>query len=121
MMKQRKENLEKLNINNIDIWKKGINTEIFSPKYKNLNMRKNLINNITKINNPLLIYVGRLGKEKKLERLKLILDNINNINLVIVGAGPEENELKNIFKNYNNIKFMGPLSGFNIILKKINL
>ena len=48
-------------------------------------------------NDPLLVYIGRLGKEKRLDRLKTVLDGIPNARLAFVGGGLAEQELKILF------------------------
>ena len=59
---------------------------------------------------PLLLYVGRLGFEKKISRLKIVLDHIPNARLAIVGTGPAEEFLKNWFRDYP-VYFAGELKG----------
>jgi glycosyltransferase involved in cell wall biosynthesis len=61
---------------------------------------------------PLLIYVGRLGDEKKIDRLTTVLDDHPSARLVIVGSGPSEEALKDVFASYaSQVKFTGPLFG----------
>lgn len=62
------------------------------------------------VNAPLLLYVGRLGIEKRVERLKTVLDSNPTARLAIVGAGPYEVELRRIFKD-SNVYFAGQLVG----------
>lgn len=61
-------------------------------------------------NDPLLVYVGRLGKEKRLDRLKSVLDAIPGARLALVGGGPAESELKELFKDYP-VHFAGSMTG----------
>jgi sulfoquinovosyltransferase len=61
---------------------------------------------------PLLIYVGRLGSEKKIHRLTTVLDSNPTARLAIVGSGPSQDELKSVFASYSGrVKFTGPLFG----------
>ena len=76
-------------------------------------MRKRLSENHPR--SPLLLYVGRLGYEKKIDRLKQVLDANPNARLALVGTGPAEEYLKNHFKNYP-VHFTGQLQGMYIIL-----
>ena len=92
---QLAEDMKSLNIKNVNVWRKGINTDIFSPKYRDDKMRRILTDD--NIDQPLLIYVGRIGKEKKLYRLKKLLQEIPNCRLAIIGSGPEEANLKKLF------------------------
>jgi sulfoquinovosyltransferase len=64
-----KEQLDSIPIPNVRVWKKGINTEVFHPKFKNADMKVKLSDGHPEA--PLLIYVGRLGFEKQLHKLKV--------------------------------------------------
>lgn len=58
-----------------------------------------------------MVYVGRLGAEKRLKDLKPVLEKMGpNTRLCIVGKGPQEAELHEYFKG-TNTKFLGQLSG----------
>ena len=69
----------------------------------------------------ILLYVGRLGREKNLHVLKSVMDRIDalrksdadipHIELVFVGSGPAEQELKDLFKELANVVFTGQLTG----------
>lgn len=55
-----------------------------------------------------LIFVGRLSKEKGIFDLLKIAQKIpNEMNLLIIGSGPEEEKVKNISNNYSNIHYLG--------------
>lgn len=105
---QLKEEMESVGIQRIDVWQKGINTEVFNPSFRNGETRNYLSDGHPEA--PLLIYVGRLGAEKKLERLKKVLDANPTVRLAIVGKGPAEKEIKEFFKNYP-VFFAGQLIG----------
>lgn len=96
-------------IRRVDVWRKGINTNKFHPHYKNERMRKRM----TKGNAEdfVLIYVGRLGPEKRVMDLKGIMESLPKYTrLCIIGAGPQEDELKEAFRSTNTI-FMGQMHG----------
>ncbi len=59
---------------------------------------------------PLLLYVGRVGSEKKLKRLRYVLDKNPECRLAIVGKGPAEAELREYFKDYP-VFFAGQMTG----------
>lgn len=59
---------------------------------------------------PLLLYVGRLGFEKRLHRLRNVLDENPNVHLAIVGHGPAEESLRECFKGYP-VTFAGKMEG----------
>lgn len=106
---QLKDDLESENIKNVDIWQKGIDTERFSPKFREASMRDRLSEGHPE--DPLLLYVGRLGREKRLERLAQVLDASPGARLALVGDGPSEEELRTFFKGYPNVHFVGILTG----------
>lgn len=59
---------------------------------------------------PLLLYIGRLGKEKRLMRLRNVLEKNPGCRLAFVGAGPAEEMLKLHFSGYP-VTFLGSMSG----------
>jgi len=59
---------------------------------------------------PLLIYVGRLGVEKKLKSLKRVLEAVPEARLALVGKGPAEAELRKLFRD-DNVFFAGEMTG----------
>lgn len=63
-----------------------------------------------------VIFVGRLQKEKGiLELLKIIKEIPKEIHVLIVGSGPEEDKVKEIVKNSENLHYMGYLPREKII------
>lgn len=62
---QLKEEFEEHGIERVRVWRKGIDTLSFNPKWKNAETRKMLSDG-----NPddfLMVYIGRLGREKRIE------------------------------------------------------
>lgn len=59
---------------------------------------------------PLIVYIGRLGAEKKLKVLRGALDRLPNARLAIVGTGPAEEDLKEYFTGTKTV-FTGVLHG----------
>ncbi|GAB5371783.1 hypothetical protein AAMO2058_001609500 [Amorphochlora amoebiformis] len=105
---QIKKELEDHGVRRVDVWRKGVDIDIFNPKFRNEEMRSRLTDGHPE--DPLMIYVGRLGAEKKLKALKDVLDAIPNLRLAIVGKGPQEDELKEYFKGTKTV-FTGLLTG----------
>eukprot|EP00177_Eucheuma_denticulatum_P008104 GFKZ01014767.1.p1 GENE.GFKZ01014767.1~~GFKZ01014767.1.p1 ORF type:complete len:575 (-),score=58.30 GFKZ01014767.1:681-2246(-) len=70
----------------VGLWRKGIDTDIFNPKYKSLAMRTRLTQGHPE--EPLLIYVGRIGAEKNLIFFKELLRRFPQCRLALVGDGP---------------------------------
>ena len=102
--------MDKIGIERLDVWKKGINVERFHPKFKNMNMRKHMSDNNPDA--PLMVYVGRLGEEKSIHRLQRVLDENPGLRLCLVGTGPDPyvNRLKEQYKDYP-VTFTGQLVG----------
>ena len=105
---QLREELQSFGVKRVAVWKKGIDTERFHPKFKSAAMRARLTDGNPEA--PLLIYVGRLGAEKKLKLLKGVLERIPGARLALVGGGPAEAELREHFKGTNTV-FTGLLHG----------
>ena len=105
---QIKAELEERGIQQVCVWRKGVNTDVFHPRFKSAAMREELSDG-----NPqdaLLIYVGRLGGEKLLEQLKVTLQRLPNCRLALVGGGPADAALRKHFAG-TKTKFMGVLRG----------
>jgi sulfoquinovosyltransferase len=77
-------------IERVDLWRKGINTERFHPRFRDDDggaMRSRLTGGHPEA--PLLIYVGRLGAEKNLLSLRSVLERCPlGTRLAFVGDGP---------------------------------
>ena len=78
--------------------------------------------NPKKIAKPTIICVGKLHPQKNLntiiKSISKVQKEIPNINLLIVGKGPEEIKLKKMVKSLGlgeNIKFLGQITGNNLI------
>ena len=57
------------------------------------------------------LYAGRLSQEKGLSYLIEAVKKNPEIKLRIAGTGPEENKLRELAKNLNNVEFIGYRSG----------
>jgi len=102
-----KSELEEMGIEplRMKIWKRGIDTELFSPKHKDSSLMQQLVGN----ENPTIIFASRLVWEKNLETLFRICDLIqgNKINLLIVGDGGAK---KACISSMENAIFTGKVS-----------
>lgn len=121
---QMKEEMESNGVPRVDVWRKGIDTVRFHPKYRDdKDMRCRMTDG-----NPedfLMVYVGRLGAEKRLKDIRPVLQQLlleegegssaARARLCIVGKGPQEDELKEYFGGDDALKdrvvFTGQLSG----------
>merc|ERR1719183_270519 len=106
---QMRDELTSNGVPRVDVWRKGIDTERFDPKFKSDEWRSKMTDG-----NPddfLMVYVGRLGAEKRLKDIRPVLEKLgSNARLCIVGGGPQTDELKEYFKDTNTV-FTGQLSG----------
>jgi len=100
--------LESHGIERVKVWRKGIDTVRFDPKFKSDAMRATLSGGA--LDAALLIYVGRLAMEKRLLDLVPVLQAHPSARLALVGTGPAEKELKKAFEGTNTV-FTGQLRG----------
>ncbi|OUS49173.1 hypothetical protein BE221DRAFT_66306 [Ostreococcus tauri] len=93
---------------NLQVWDKGVDTVSFNPKFRSEEMRKRLSGGR---DGPIIGCVGRLGAEKRLGDLKDILAKLPpNVNLAIIGDGPERQKLEKHFEGTNTV-FTGMITG----------
>lgn len=102
------EELSSHGIERVDLWQRGVDTELFHPDLASLEMRDRLTQNHPE--SPLLLYVGRLSAEKEIERIKPILAAIPQARLALVGDGPHRPALEKHFAG-TNTNFVGYLMG----------
>ncbi|AFY55117.1 glycosyltransferase [Rivularia sp. PCC 7116] len=95
-------------IERVDLWQRGVDTELFHPTMSSPQMRQQLSQNNPEA--PLLLYVGRLSAEKEIERIKPILEGIPEARLALVGDGPHREALEKHFSGTNTY-FVGYLTG----------
>jgi glycosyltransferase involved in cell wall biosynthesis len=95
-------------IERVDLWQRGVDTELFHPSLASEQMRQKLSQNNKDA--PLLLYVGRLSAEKEIERIKPILEGIPQARLALVGDGPHREALEKHFQGTNTY-FVGYLAG----------
>lgn len=95
-------------IERVDLWQRGVDTELFHPDLASVEMRSRLSKNHPE--SPLLLYVGRLSAEKEIERIKPILEAIPEARLALVGDGPHREALQKHFAGTNTY-FVGYLMG----------
>lgn len=84
----------------------GIDLKIFSPENNGLYLKKNYAIPTDK---QVMLYVGRLDKEKKIEVILRALPDIllkANVHLVLAGAGKEKQKLEELMKKLGVKKFV---------------
>jgi glycosyltransferase involved in cell wall biosynthesis len=95
-------------VHRVGLWRRGVDSQKFHPRYRSQAMRERLSNG-----NPdavILLYVGRLSPEKHVHHLKTVLENTPNACLALLGGGPKEQELRELFKGLP-VNFVGYLTG----------
>ena len=93
---------------NVEIWRGGVDIKLFSPQKQTEAMRKNLSGG--DVERPLMLYVGRVSPEKKIDRLFPILKEYPEVRLAVVGDGPSMQDLKKKFSGTDTV-FTGYLKG----------
>jgi phosphatidylinositol alpha 1,6-mannosyltransferase len=96
--------LESNGVQNVRIWKRGVDLVNFDPARRDESLRKNITGGKEKL---IVGYVGRLANEKRIDDLG-ILDQQPHIQLVIVGDGPAASRFK---RELPNARFVGYQSG----------
>jgi glycosyltransferase involved in cell wall biosynthesis len=95
-------------IERTDLWQRGVDTETYHPSLASAEMRDRLSQGHPSA--PLLLYIGRLGAEKEIDRIKPVLAAIPGARLAIVGDGPHREQLQAEFAG-TPTNFVGYLEG----------
>ncbi len=100
--------LEKEGISSVELWQRGIELDLFSPGMRKQELR----HTVTESDEPVLLFVGRLVREKDLDDLieanQILKTRGFQFKQVIVGDGPMRPELENRLPEAH---FTGFLSG----------
>lgn len=89
------------------VWGRGVDTERFNPHYRSEAWRASVG---VQPGETMLLYVGRLAREKRVDLLVEALHGIPNARLVIVGDGPAHAELERAMQGLP-VHFTGYLRG----------
>lgn len=100
--------LEELGVRNIAVWPKSVDTRRYHPRYADPATRSALTGGHPEL--PLLLTVGRISKEKNLQRLPGIMDQLPEARLAVVGEGPYRDELAGLLDRRRTV-FTGYLTG----------
>jgi phosphatidylinositol alpha 1,6-mannosyltransferase len=101
--------LQSLGISRVAVWGRGVDLELFSPGRRTTSAVEELRRAWAPQGERVVGYVGRLAPEKQVGRL-IELCGIPNTRIVIVGDGPDRQELEDRFTGYP-VTFTGRLSG----------
>jgi glycosyltransferase involved in cell wall biosynthesis len=89
------------------LWSRGVDAELFTPERRSASMRARLGASSGEL---LVVYVGRLAREKKLARLAAALRLVRGVHVALVGDGPHRHELEQLFDGLP-ATFTGTLHG----------
>ncbi len=103
-----KREMERHGVRNVGIWRGGVDTELFHPKRRSREMRERLSGG--EPDAPILLFVGRLAPEKRVDTLGWVLDALPEARLALVGDGPGRPQLERVFAD-NAVEFTGFLRG----------
>ncbi|MGF1494584.1 MAG: glycosyltransferase [Microcoleaceae cyanobacterium] len=95
-------------IERVDLWQRGVDTELFQPSLASMEMRDRLSQGHPDCT--LLLYIGRLGAEKEIDQIRPVLEAIPNARLALVGDGPHRQALEQHFAD-TPTHFVGYLKG----------
>ncbi|MEB3355457.1 MAG: glycosyltransferase family 1 protein [Synechococcales bacterium] len=98
-------------IERVQVWQRGVDTELFQPHLGSREMRSHLSQGHP--DDPILLYVGRLSAEKEIDNIKPVLESIPNARLALVGDGPYRQELEHHFAD-TPTHFVGYLTGLDL-------
>lgn len=97
-----------IGIRRVRLWPRAIDTVRYHPSRRSEAMRQRLTDG--EADKPLLIYVGRLSNEKRLDLLAPVIRQLPGVRLAFVGSGPAEAQLKRLFRDTPTV-FTGYLAG----------
>lgn len=93
-------------------WRRGIDTERFRPELRDAAMRVRLSDGHP--DDFLALYVGRISKEKGVERLRDPLASLPGVRLALVGGGPELTRMRAYYAG-TPATFTGVLDGDELV------
>lgn len=110
--RQIEREMRDLGIKRVDWWRRGVDAGRFHPDHRSDSMRQFLSEGHPQ--DTLLLYVGRLSPEKRVDMLRDVLDAVPGTRLALVGAGPQRAELEAHFVG-TPAHFVGRLDGDDLL------
>jgi len=95
-------------VERLHLWPQGVDARRFHPDKFSKDWRVRLTNGHPA--ERLLLYVGRLGHEKDIGNLRVVLDQVSGVRLALVGDGPARRDLEQEYANTRAV-FTGALHG----------
>ena len=103
--------LERQGIARLRVWGRGVDSELFSPRQASPSWRSRLT--AGRLDEPLVLTVGRLAVEKRLDWLRPVIAALPAVRLAIVGDGPQRSTLTRLFERTPTV-FTGYLRGLQL-------
>jgi glycosyltransferase involved in cell wall biosynthesis len=97
-----------LGIDRVRLWPKAVDTDLYRPSRRSAAMRERLSGGEPE--KPLMLYVGRVSFEKRIDWLYAPVTQLPDVRLAIVGSGPAEEQIRKQFEGTPTV-FTGYLSG----------
>lgn len=101
-------NLARRDYPRLQIWGRGVDLSLFNPERRSAEMRRRLAGGEPE--KPLILYVGRLAREKRLLDLYEAAQRLHGIRIALVGDGPQRDMLERQFSALPTV-FTGYLRG----------
>jgi len=101
--------LRKIGAKGVAVWGRGVDLEAYNPQKRELVASTGYRKRLGAHDHIIVGFVGRLAAEKQVERLAELF-GIPNVSFLIVGDGPERENLKKLFR-YQKVEFTGRLVG----------
>ena len=98
-------------IERVDLWQRGVDTDMFQPHLASQQMRSRLSQG--RPESTILLYIGRVSAEKQIDEIKPVLEAIPEACLAIVGDGPHRDTLQEHFAG-TKTHFVGYLEGLEL-------
>jgi glycosyltransferase involved in cell wall biosynthesis len=92
----------------LHVWGRGVDLALFNPARRSAEMRRRLTGG--EVDKPLVLYVGRLAREKRLTDLYAAARMLSGARFALVGDGPERDALERRFATIPSV-FTGYLRG----------
>ena len=97
--------LREIGVENVDIWGRGVDLDLFNPANKTADEVIALREKIAPNAETIIGFVGRLAAEKQVHRMSELF-GLENTKIVIVGDGPERSRLESQFAGHG-VHFAG--------------
>jgi phosphatidylinositol alpha 1,6-mannosyltransferase len=101
--------LRKIGAKGVAVWGRGVDLETYNPQKRELVASTGYRKRLGAHDHIIVGFVGRLAAEKQVERFAELF-GIPNVSFLIVGDGPERENLKKLFR-YQKVEFTGRLVG----------